>query len=107
MSTSEPLQPDRCARALRALAEPDRLRIIHWLRGNPRNVGELAQLLGKSVASVSHHLAVLRHTGLVQDERRGKFVIYRLHHNVLHGCTGASEVEHLDLGCCRLEIPKG
>jgi ArsR family transcriptional regulator len=103
---TEPLQPDRCARALRALAEPDRLRIVHWLRCAPRTVGELAQLLGKTVAVASHHLGVLRRAGLVQDERRGRFVVYRLHPDVLHGSTGAADVEHLDLGCCRLEIPK-
>jgi len=103
---TEPLQPEHCARALRALAEPDRLRIVHWLRCGPRTVGELAHLLGKSVAGVSHHLGVLRRANLVLDERRGRFVVYRLHPDVLHACAGASEVEHLDLGCCRLEIPK-
>jgi len=103
---NEPLQPDRCARVLRALAERDRLRIIHWLRCSPRNVGELAKLLGRSVASASHHLSVLRQAGLVQDEKQGKFVVYRLHPNVHCACAGGSDVEYLDLGCCRLEIPR-
>ncbi len=101
---NEPLEPDRCARTLRALADPERLRIIHCLRGGARNVSELAALLGVELVNVSHHLGVLRHAGLVLDEKQGRFVIYRLHPDVFHG-SGAN-AEHLDLGCCRLELPK-
>jgi DNA-binding transcriptional ArsR family regulator len=103
---NEPLQPDRCARALRALADPERLRIIHCLRGGERNVSELSALLGVELVNVSHHLGVLRHAGLVLDEKQGRFVVYRLHPDVFHG-SGSDEIaEHLDLGCCRLELPK-
>jgi DNA-binding transcriptional ArsR family regulator len=103
---TEPLQPDRCARALRALADPERLRIIHCLRGGARNVSELAALLDAEIVNVSHHLGVLRHAGLVQDEKQGRFVVYRLHPDVFHGPSGDDNAEHLDLGCCRLELPK-
>ncbi len=106
MSESEPLEPDRCARALRALADPERLRLIHCLRGGPRNVSELATMLEAEVVNVSHHLGVLRHAGLVKDERQGRFVVYSLHPAVFHPGRGAAATEHLDLGCCRLEIPK-
>jgi ArsR family transcriptional regulator len=103
---SEPLQPDLCARALRALADPERLRIIHCLRGGARNVSELAAMLDAEVVNVSHHLGVLRHAGLVLDEKQGRFVIYRLHPDVFHASTTDKRAEHLDLGCCRLELPK-
>jgi ArsR family transcriptional regulator len=103
---SEPLQPDLCARALRALADPERLRIIHCLRGGERNVSELAALLDAEVVNVSHHLGVLRHACLVLDEKKGRFVVYRLHPDVFHGPNAGESVEHLDLGCCRLELPK-
>ena len=85
---------------LRALADPERLRLIHCLRDGPRNVTELAGLVGGEVVNVSHHLGVLRHAGVVLDEKQGRFVVYRLHPDVFHS-TG----EHLDLGCCRLELP--
>jgi DNA-binding transcriptional ArsR family regulator len=100
---SEPLEPDRCARALRALADPERLRIVNCLRGGARNVSELAALLDAEIVNVSHHLGVLRHAGLVLDEKQGRFVVYRLHPDVFS--VGGSG-EHLDLGCCRLELPK-
>ena len=76
------LQPDRCARMLRALADPERLRIITCLREGPRNVSELAALLHAEVVNVSHHLGVLRHAGVVCDEKQGRFVVYRLHPDV-------------------------
>lgn len=103
---SEPLQPTRCARILRALADPERLRIIHCLRGGSRNVSELAALLHAEIVNVSHHLGVLRHAGLVQDEKQGRFVVYRLHPEVFHGPADDASSEHLDLGCCRLELPR-
>jgi len=100
------LQPDRCARMLRALADPERLRIITCLREGPRNVSELAGLLHAEVVNVSHHLGVLRHAGVVCDEKRGRFVVYRLHPDVFRPGDDAPAPEHLDLGCCRLEIPR-
>src|SRR5262249_56001619 len=79
---TDPLQSERCARLLRAVAEPERLRIIHRLRSGPKHVSELAELLHSDIVNVSHHLGVLRNAGLVQDEKQGRFVIYRLHPDV-------------------------
>jgi|SRR5579862_8963275 len=98
------LQPESCALKLRALAEPERLRIVACLRNGPRNVTELAGLLNAEVVNVSHHLGVLRNAGLVQIEKQGRFVIYSLHPDVFHADDKES-AEHLDLGCCRLEMP--
>jgi len=103
---NDELQAERCARKLRALAEPERLRIVQCLRDGPRNVGELAGLLNAEVVNISHHLGVLRHAGLVQDEKKGRFVVYSLHPDVFHPDDKRHGTEHLDLGCCRLEIPK-
>jgi ArsR family transcriptional regulator, nickel/cobalt-responsive transcriptional repressor len=98
------MQPERCARMLRALADPERLRIITCLREGPRNVTELAGLLKSEIVNVSHHLGVLRHAGVVVDEKQGRFVVYRLHPDVFRPAKDGP-AEHLDLGCCRLEIP--
>jgi DNA-binding transcriptional ArsR family regulator len=103
---SEPLQPDLCARALRALADPERLRIVRALLEGGRNVSELAALLDAEVVNVSHHLGVLRHAGLVQTKRSGRFIVYHLHPDVFRGPSANQTVQHLNLGCCRLELPK-
>lgn len=93
------LQSEQCARALKALADPERLKIIQCLQPGERNVSELAKLLDADIANVSHHLQVLRHAGLVQDRKEGKYVIYSLDPEVV----SAGVVE---LGCCRLELGK-
>lgn len=93
------LQSDRCARALKALADAERLKIIQCLQASPRNVSELAKLTSSEIANVSHHLQVLRHAGLVQDRKEGKYVVYSLDPEVV----SAGIVE---LGCCRLELGK-
>jgi DNA-binding transcriptional ArsR family regulator len=98
------LQANVCARYLKALSEPDRLRIIQCLQDGPKNVSELAELLERELVNVSHHLSVLRHAGLVQDEKKGKYVVYSLHPSVLAKKKKNEQgKEILDLGCCRLE----
>jgi ArsR family transcriptional regulator len=98
------LQSNKCARFLKALADPDRLKIIQCLQAGPKNVTDLAQALGKELANVSHHLGVLRHAGLVQDEKEGKFVVYRLHPDVFRAKESGADSDKFDLGCCRLEL---
>jgi DNA-binding transcriptional ArsR family regulator len=99
------LQPTHCARLLRALADPDRLRIVRCLWNGPKKVGEVAALLRAPIANVSHHLGVLRHAGLVEAEKQGRFVVYRLPAHVFRPGGAAQAGERLDLGCCRLEFP--
>jgi ArsR family transcriptional regulator len=102
----EQLQPERCARLLRAVADPERLRIIACLRAGPKHVSDLAAALGAEVVNVSHHLGVLRQAGLVQDEKQGRFVLYRLHPHVFQPTAGSEGGDCLDFGCCRIEIPR-
>ena len=49
-----------CAARLKALADPDRLRIVNLLLGGSKNVSELAGELDTAIVNVSHHLQVLR-----------------------------------------------
>jgi DNA-binding transcriptional ArsR family regulator len=102
----DPLQPNRCARMLAALAAPERLRIVDYLREGPRTVGEIAQMLREPVVNVSHHLMVLRHARLVRSERKGRYRIYSLCPSVFRPDEDAKGTGHLNLGCCRIEMPK-
>jgi hypothetical protein len=106
MANKDPLEPNRCARLLGALAEPERLRIIQCLRGGPRNVSELAELLDSKIVNVSHHLGVLRHAGLVQDEKQGRCVVYHLHPEFFKQTSQSRPTDYIDFGCCRIEMPK-
>jgi len=103
---SDRLQPQRCARLLRALADADRLRIIGLLRVGPRNVGEVAAGLNIQIVNASHHLGVLRKAGLLDGARHGRHIVYQLRPDVFRPSADSKDTEYLDLGCCRLELPK-
>jgi DNA-binding transcriptional ArsR family regulator len=66
------------ARVLKALANETRLKIVHRLGRGECRVGELGRTVGADQSTVSKHLAILRGVGVVEDERRGNTVIYRL-----------------------------
>ena len=63
---------------LRTLASPRRLEILHRIAAGPCEVGRLAMAMGISQPNVSQHLAVLRAAGLVDADRDGREVHYRL-----------------------------
>jgi ArsR family transcriptional regulator, cadmium/lead-responsive transcriptional repressor len=66
------------AKLFRGFADPTRLAILENLLDGERSVGEIAQATETSLANVSAHLACLAGCGLVQGEKRGKYVYYRL-----------------------------
>lgn len=66
----------------RALADPTRRQILQLLRDGEPTAGEIAARFPVTKATISHHLAVLRHAGLVSDERRGQHIVYSLNATV-------------------------
>jgi len=104
--SDDPLQPRSCAERLKALGDPLRLRIVSSLREGPKNVSEISAELDMAIVTVSHHLGILKVAGLVESDRDGRFINYSLPAEVFKPSKKASVIEYLDLGCCRLEIPK-
>ncbi len=98
------LSSKECAERLKALADEDRLRIVQVLRHGPKNVGEISAELEQEITNASHHLQILKREELVQTQKQGRFVVYRLHPDVF--ATTRSTTDCLDLGCCKLELPK-
>jgi DNA-binding transcriptional ArsR family regulator len=66
------------AEVLKPLASPRRLEILHVLARGPIEVGRLAEAIGATQPNVSQHLAMLRTAGIVEAERDGREVRYRL-----------------------------
>jgi ArsR family transcriptional regulator len=66
------------AEVLKVLASPRRLEILHVLADGPMEVGRIAVALGASQPNVSQHLAVMRAAGMVEAERDGREIRYRL-----------------------------
>src|ERR1700751_1375602 len=64
--------------ALRAVAEPTRLRLLVLCSRGELTVSELAEILGQSQPRVSRHLKLLCEAGLLDRFREGSWVFYRL-----------------------------
>ncbi len=58
------------------LSSPARIRLLSMLTADDLCVGELSEALGMSQPSVSHHLRLLRQSGVVKYRKYGKHVIY-------------------------------
>lgn len=69
---------DQIARIGQATASPSRLELLDLLSQGPRTVEALARQIGQSDATTSHHLQVLRRARLVEAEKAGLYVTYRL-----------------------------
>lgn len=63
---------------IKAMGHPTRLFIIEELSRGERCVCELRDLVDADVSTVSKHLSVLKVAGLVEDDKRGLQVFYRL-----------------------------
>lgn len=66
------------ATVFKAMGHPSRMLILEALAEGPKNVGELTELVGSDISTVSKHLSVLRGAGVVTDEARGRAVYYSL-----------------------------
>ena len=62
----------------KALADPTRRQILKLLQEKEMSAGEIAQYFDMTKPSISHHLNVLKSSGLVLDERKGQNIIYSL-----------------------------
>jgi len=65
-------------RPFKALADPNRLRILNLLAEKPLCVCEIASVLELAVSTVSKHLSILRDAGFITYEKDAKWVNYSL-----------------------------
>ena len=72
----------------KALGDPTRRAILDLLRGGERTAGEIAEALGLTPPTASHHLALLRTAELVTSQKDGRFVRYALATTTLEEATG-------------------
>lgn len=77
------------AKRMRALSDPNRMRLVEALRTGEHNVKELVEELGLRQSLVSFHLRTLRTAGLVSVQRDGREANYRLQRDVFVELSGA------------------
>ena len=89
------LQAEIC----RTLAHPLRIAMLHLLAEGPREVNRLARELDITQPNASQHLSVMRAAGLVEAERDGREVLYRLADpDVIVACDQMARVMRRRLG---------
>ena len=72
----------------KALSDPTRRAILDLLKDGAKTAGEIAAHFDMTGATISHHLAVLREAGLIDQERRGKFLYYEMNMTLLDELMG-------------------
>lgn len=78
MNEKDKMIYDAKAKVLKALAHPTRLWMTEQLAGGERCVCEFVDVIDVDFSTISKHLAVLKQAGIVDDDKRGKQVYYRL-----------------------------
>ena len=63
---------------MKAMAHPSRLFILDELSKGERCVCELTDMIGADTSTVSKHLSLLKNAGIVETDKRGTQVYYRL-----------------------------
>lgn len=98
------LTPRQCATLLKVVADETRLRILGSLLAEEKCVTDLVHELGCPQPHVSHHLRILRDSGVVEGRRDGKQVCYRIA-PVVQRALATRRGKALDFGCCELRFP--
>lgn len=66
----------------KALGDPTRRKILELLQKKSLSAGEIADYFQITKPSISHHLSILKNSGLIIDERKGQNIIYSLNMTV-------------------------
>ena len=79
MDREERAKYETRAKVLKALAHPARLKVIDELSQHGEVcVCDLTEAVGSDMSTVSRHLTQLRNAGIVESEKHGQMVFYRL-----------------------------
>ncbi len=84
---------------LKALADENRLRIIHELLRQESTVQDLSMILDSRIYNVSKHLKILEASGLVKKKKDGIHRIYKITESLRSRLSDDNQM--LDLGCCK------
>ncbi len=88
------------AEIFKALGHPARLAMVEALGAGERCVCELQELVGSDISTISKHLTILRHVGLVESEKRGKQVYYSLKLTCVGGFLKCVDTALCERGYC-------
>lgn len=92
----------------KALSDPTRRKILQLLREQDMSAGELAEHFSSAKPTLSRHFSVLRDADLIQGNKSGTTIIYRLNVSVLEeALLGMMEMFKIDLDVKKNTLAKG
>ncbi len=92
MNRAERAKYETRAKVLKALAHPARLKLVDELAEHDEVcVCDLTDAVGSDMSTVSRHLAQLKNAGIVESEKQGQMVFYRLRIKCLSSLFGCIE----------------
>ena len=93
-------------KVFKALADPTRRGVLQLLRRHPMTAGELSEQFAVSKPTMSAHFAVLREAGLIDADKNGTTITYRLQLSVLEDAIlGFSQVFGIGAGGAEADEP--
>ncbi|MCY7817876.1 autorepressor SdpR family transcription factor [Bacillus haynesii] len=72
----------------KALADPTRRKILNLLKDRDMTAGEISDQFQMSKPSISQHLKILKQAELIQDEKKGQYIIYSLNTTMFQEIIG-------------------
>src|SRR5579871_4775583 len=94
----------KVAELLAAISEPTRLLVLWELAKGPMHVGAISDAVGVKMVNMSHHLGVMRQSGVLDDEKEGRKVVYKLNPEVFTPGTTPDILGTLTLGQFRVVL---
>lgn len=92
MDRTERVKYETRAKILKALAHPTRLKLVDLLAAHEEVcVCKLTEAVGNDMSTVSRHLAQLKNAGIVESQKQGQMVFYRLRVKCLTSLFGCIE----------------
>ncbi len=107
MTSEESKRCELRAHMFKAMAHPVRVFMLEKLRDRPWCVCELAEEVGVDKSVASKHLSQLKDAGLIDDEKRGTLVEYRLTAPCVLNLAACAEGAVLENRKRRLGVPVG
>ncbi|MFM1813930.1 MAG: hypothetical protein RLZ98_625 [Pseudomonadota bacterium] len=95
--SEEHIAPDPLIAALKAVAEPTRLRMLVLLGAGELNVTDFTRILGQSQPRISRHLKLMVEAGLIERFQEGSWAYFRLSERAACGLLGRRLIDAVDI----------
>jgi len=79
---------EKCCQVFFALGDGNRTKILELLKNEELCVSDICKRFDITQPSISHHLDILKRSGLVTSEKRGREVYYRFNRDAIVECCG-------------------